>query len=69
MVFESQLSVGQGMKKTSQEEYLAALEEANSAITDDYQDDNAPGFESEAERMAASKIALFASSSAARYSS
>lgn len=54
MVFESQLSVGQGMKKTSQEEYLAALEEANSAIEDDYQDDNTPGFDSEAERMAVS---------------
>ena len=42
------------MKKTSQEEYLQALEEANSAIDDDCQDDNAPGYESEAEQIAAS---------------
>lgn len=42
------------VKKTSQEEYLQALEEANSAIEDDYQDDNEPGYESEAEQIAAS---------------
>jgi len=42
------------MKKTSQEEYLRALEEANSAIEDDCQDDNEPVYESEAEQMAAS---------------
>ena len=41
------------MKKTSQDEYLAALEEANSAIDEGYQDDNTPGFDSEAEQMAA----------------
>ena len=42
------------MKKTTQSEYLAALEEANSAIEDGCQDDNEPGYESEAERIAAS---------------
>jgi phage terminase small subunit len=42
------------MKKTTQSEYLAALEEANQCIEDDCQDDNEPGYESEAERMAAS---------------
>jgi len=42
------------MKKVTQEDYLAALEEANSAIEDGCQDDNEPGYESEAERIAAS---------------
>lgn len=45
------------MRKVSKEDYLSALEEANSAIDegdDDCQDDNTPGFDSEAERMAAS---------------
>jgi hypothetical protein len=42
------------MGKTTQGEYLAALEEANQCIDEGYQDDNAPGFDSEAERIAAS---------------
>ena len=42
------------MNKVSQAEYLKALEEANSAIEDDYQDDNTPGYDSEAEQLAAS---------------
>lgn len=42
------------MKKTTQGEYLAALEEANQCIDEGYQDDNEPGFNSEAERIAAS---------------
>ena len=42
------------MQKTTQNDYLAALEEANSAIEDDCKDDNTPGFDSEAEQAAAS---------------
>ena len=42
------------MQKTTQNDYLAALEEANSAIEDDCKDDNTPGHDSEAEQMAAS---------------
>jgi len=42
------------MQKTSKKDYLQELEEANSAIDDGYQDDNERGFESEAERIAAS---------------
>lgn len=40
------------MKKTTQSEYLAALEEANQCIADDCQDDNEPGLDSEAEQTA-----------------
>jgi len=41
------------MQKTTQGDYLAALEEANSAIEDDYQDDNEAGLDlSEAEQAA-----------------
>lgn len=42
------------MKKTTQSEYLAALEEANQCAEDEYQDDNTAGLDSEAERTAAS---------------
>jgi len=41
------------MQKTTQEDYLAALEEANSAIDEGYQDDNEAGLElSEADQAA-----------------
>jgi hypothetical protein len=40
------------MQKTTQQDYMTALEEANSAIEDDYQDDNEAGDLSEAERAA-----------------
>jgi len=43
------------MQKTSKEDFLAALEDANQSMEDeanDYQVDNAPVFESEAERAA-----------------
>lgn len=41
------------MNKTSKKDYLQELEEANSAIDESYQDDNEPGFDSEAEQIAA----------------
>jgi len=47
---------GETMNKTSQKEYLQALEEANSAIgetPDTYESDNTPGEMSEAEQLAA----------------
>ena len=41
------------MQKTTQQDYMTALEEANSAIEDDYQDDNEAGLDlSEAEQAA-----------------
>ena len=40
------------MTKTTQSDYLAALEEANQSIEDDYQDDNEAGHLSEAEQAA-----------------
>ena len=45
------------MRKVSKEDYMSALEEANQSITEEaesYQDDNATGYDSEAEQMAAS---------------